>query len=249
MPFATLNDVRLYYKEQGEGQPVLLLHNYFGTLEVWSAQRDAFSRYYRVIIADARGHGRTLHPGGRLRLTDLAHDAAQLIRFLDIAPTHLVGSSLGAQTALHLAREEPHLVRTLAVIGPPHLTEPTTQTYMERVVEKTFPTNDRQLELEHRDQGPGHARSVLLKNFALDREEKPEDQIKALELAGGITCPTLVVGGDDDPVFPIRRALELAERIPDSELFILPHGGHFPHRTMPAVFNEVVLDFLRRRSP
>ncbi len=247
MPFATLNDVRLHYEEQGEGQPVLLLHNYFGTLEVWSAQREALSRCYRVIIADARGHGRTLHPGGRLRLTDLAHDAARLIRFLDVAPTHIVGSSLGAQTALHLAHEEPHLVQTLTVIGPPHLTEPTTQEYM-KGVEETFPTNERRLELEHRDQGPGHARSVLLRNFALDREERPDDQIKALELAGEIICPTLVVGGDNDPVFPIRRALELSERIPDSELFILPHGGHFPHRTMSAVFNEVVLDFLRRRS-
>jgi pimeloyl-ACP methyl ester carboxylesterase len=247
MPFATLNDVRLYYEEQGEGQPVLLLHNYFGTLEVWSAQREALSRYCRVIIADARGHGRTLHPGGRLRLTDLAHDAARLTRFLDVAPTHIVGSSLGAQTALHLAREEPHLVQTLTVIGPPHLTEPTAQGYMKRV-EETFSTNERRLELEHRDQGPGHARSVLLRNFALDREEKPEDQIKVLELAGAITCPTLIVGGDDDPVFPIRRALELSERIPNSELFILPHGGHFPHRAMPAVFNEVVLDFLRCRS-
>jgi pimeloyl-ACP methyl ester carboxylesterase len=247
MPFATLNDIRLYYEEQGEGQPALLLHNYFGTHEVWSAQREALGRYYRVIIADARGHGRTLHPGGRLQLTDAAHDAARLIRFLDVAPTHIVGSSLGAQTALHLAREEPHLVQTLTVIGPPHLTEPTTQEYMKRV-EEAFPTNERRLELEHRDQGPGHARSVLLKNFALDREERPGDQIEALELAGAITCPTLVVGGDGDPVFPIRRALELSERIPNSELFILPHGGHFPHRAMPAVFNEVVLDFLRRRS-
>src|SRR3712207_3687110 len=135
MPSATLNDVRLYYEEQGEGQPVLLLHNYFGTLEVWSTQREALSRHYRVIIADARGHGRTLHPGGRLRLTDLAHDAVQLIRLLDIAPTHLIGSSLGAQTALRLACEEPHLVRTLTVIGPPHLNEPTTQKYMKRVEE------------------------------------------------------------------------------------------------------------------
>jgi 3-oxoadipate enol-lactonase len=248
MPFATLDNVRLYYEEQGKGAPILLLHNYFGTLEVWSAQREALSRHYRVVITDARGHGRTLYPGGRLRLTDLAHDAIQLIRLLDIAPTHLIGSSLGAQTALRLAREEPHLVRTLTVIGPPHLTEPTTQRYMKRV-EETFPTNERRLELEHCNQGSGHTRSVLLRNFALDREERPEDQIKALELAGGIICPTLVVGGDDDPVFPIRRALELSERIPDSELFILPRGGHFPHRTMPAVFNEVVLDFLRRRSP
>jgi 3-oxoadipate enol-lactonase len=248
MPFATLDDVRLYFEEQGEGHPVLLLHNYFGTLEAWGAQREVLSRRYRVILADARGHGRTTYPGGRLRLADLADDAARFVRFLGIAPTHLVGSSLGAQMALHLAREQPSLIRTLTVVGPPHLAEPSTQVYMDNVVRESFPTNEERLERQHRHQGPGHARSVLRRNFALDREEVPSDQIESLELAGGISCPTLIVAGDDDPVFPTRRALELSERIPDSELCILPKGGHFPHRTMPDVFNEVLLGFLRRRS-
>ncbi len=245
MPFAALDNIRLYYEEQGEGQPVLLLHNYFGTLEVWSAQREILSRHYRVVVADARGHGRTLHPGGRLRVTDLAEDATQLIRFLGITPTHLVGSSLGAQTALHLARKQPHLVRTLTVIGPPYVTEPAAQDYMDRVVHEIFPRNEERLELEHRDQSPRHVRSVLIPNFALDRTEAPKDMMESLELAGRITCPTLIVCGDDDPVFPIQRARELSEKIPDSQLRIFPHGGHFPHRTMPGFFNEALLDFLR----
>lgn len=247
MPFATLNNVRLYYEEQGEGTPILLLHNYFGTLGVWTAQRQTLSHHYRVIVADARGHGRTLYPDGRLRLTDLANDTAQLIRFLDIAPTHLVGSSLGAQTALHLAREQPRLVRTLTVIGPPHLTEPAAQTYMDRVVHEIFPKDEQRLELEHEAQGPGHVRSVLLRNFELDKVEVPKDQVEVLELSGRISCPTLIVGGDDDPTFPPWRAVELSQRVPDSELCILPRGGHFPHRSRPDIFDQVLLDFLRRR--
>ena len=154
MPFATLDNTRLYYEEEGKGPPVLLLHNYFGTLEAWSGQREALSREYRVVIADARGHGRTTYPGGRLRLIDFADDIAQLIRFLDIAPTHLVGSSHGAKIGLHLAREEPHLVQTLTAADPPHLAEPTTQAYMERV-EEAFPTNEERLESGIRARWPG----------------------------------------------------------------------------------------------
>ncbi len=242
-----LDNTRLYYEEQGEGSPILFLHSYFGTLETWSAQREFLSRHYRVVVADARGHGRTQYPGGRLRLTDFADDIAQLMRFLGTAPAHLVGSSLGAQIGLHLAREEPRLVRTLSAVDPPHLSEPSTQAYMDHVAQE-FPANEERLESEHSGQPPGHVRSVLLENFMLDRKEIPRDQIEVVDLAGRIDCPTLVAGGDDDPVFPTRRALELWERIPDSELLILPRAGHFPYRTMPDVFNEVLLTFLRRRS-
>jgi len=247
MPFAELDNVRAYYEEQGEGPPVLLLHNYFGTLEAWHAQREALCRRYRVVAVDARGHGRTVHPGGRLQLKNMAGDAGQLIRLLGIAPVHLVGSSLGAQIGLHLAREEPRLVRTLSVVDPPHLDEASTLEYMDRVV-RQFPASEGRLEQEHAGQLPGHVRSLLLQNFALDREEIPRDQLEAVELAGSIVCPTLVVGGDDDPAFPARRALDLSERIPDSELLVLPRAGHFPHRAMPDVFNELLLGFLHRRS-
>jgi pimeloyl-ACP methyl ester carboxylesterase len=72
--------------------------------------------------------------------------------------------------------------------------------------------------------------------------------MKIIDLAESISCPTLIVGGDNDPVFPIRRALELWEKITGSELFILPRAGHFPHHTMPHVFNEVLLRFLHRWS-
>ena len=247
MPFATLDNTRLYYEEEGEGPPVLLLHNYFGTLEAWSAQREALGREYRVIVADARGHGRTTYPGGRLRLIDFADDIAQFIRFLGIAPAHIVGSSHGAKIGLHLAREKPRLVQTLAAVDPPHLAEPTAQAYMESV-EEAFPTNEERLDFEHAGQEPGHVRSVLLRNFMLDKEETPRDHAEAIELAGRISCPTLVVGGDNDPVFPVQRAVELWERIPDSELLVLPRAGHFPHQSSPEVFNELLLDFLRRRS-
>lgn len=248
MPFFRVDSVHLYYEEQGEGPAILFLHNYFGTLEVWSAQRETLSRQYHVVVADARGHGRTLSLKERLRVTNLAADAGQLLQFLGVAPAHVIGSSLGAQTALHLAREQPHLVRTLTVVGPPYLTEPTTQDYMDSVVHEIFPRTEERLEQEHREQDPGHVRSVLIPNFALDRKEVPKDMMESLELAGKISCPALIVCGDDDPVFPTQRAHELSDRIPDSELRIFPRGGHFPHRVMPDLFNEVLLDFLRRRS-
>jgi 3-oxoadipate enol-lactonase len=245
MPFVELDDILAHYEEEGEGPPVLLLHNYFGTLGSWDAQRKVLGERYRLVVTDARGHGRTTHPGGRLRLTDFAEDTAQLVRSLGIAPVHVVGSSLGAQVGLHLAREHPRLVRTLSAVGPPHLDEPSTRAYMDRTLQRLSAGETGH---ERPKRRTDEARSVLIHNFDLDRREIPGDQIASIQLAGAVTCPTLVVGGDDDPVFPVRRALELHDRIPESELLVLPRAGHLPHRTMPHVFNELMLGFLLRHA-
>ena len=246
MPYADTDTVRVYCEEQGQGDPVLLLHNYFGTIDAWLAQREPLGRRYRVIAADARGHGRTGYPGGRLRLAEFVADAIALIHTLGFAPAHLVGSSLGALTALQLAREQPGLVRTVTAIGPPYLAEPLTREYMDRVVRDTLPANRERWEREHRHQGEGHVVEVLVPNFERDWREQPVDQIEAVERAGEIRCPVLVAGGDNDPVFPLHRAVELAGRIPEGELLILPRAEHFPHRTQPGPFNRVLLDFLHR---
>ncbi len=245
MPWADTGAVTTYYESQGRGEPVLLLHNYFATLADWQSQRDALSRYYRVVACDLRGHGRTRF-SGRIRLTDVADDVAALIRRLDLGPVHLVGSSLGALAALTVARVHPDLVRTLVADGPPHLDEPTTWGYMERFVREGYGADPERWERAHPEQGPHHVRDVLVPNFLADREERPDDQLAAISLAGAIGAPTLVVGGDNDEVFPVRRAVALHERIPGSELCILPRAGHLPQRALPGVFNDLLLDFLRR---
>ena len=88
---------------------------------------------------------------------------------------------------------------------------------------------------------------MLRRNFTLDREERPEDWIQVLQFAREIARPTLIVGCDNDPVFPVRRALYLLERITDRELFVLLQR-HFLHRTMAGIFNEALLNLLRSHA-
>jgi pimeloyl-ACP methyl ester carboxylesterase len=64
-----------------------------------------------------------------------------------------------------------------------------------------------------------------------------------------IRVPTLVVGGDEDKVYPVQIARDLAKRIPGAELVIMKGAGHLPNIERPERFNEILLDFLKRRSP
>lgn len=248
MPYAQLESARIYYEVAGKGSPVLLLHNYFGTVAAWSAQHAALAERFHVIAADARGHGRSTYAGGRLRLRDAARDTAQLIEHLGLWPVHIVGSSLGALTGLAVARDRPELVRSLTAVGPPHLIEPACWKYMDRVIYQIFPADEARWEADHQQHDTHHVRDVLIPNFLHDRIEQPADQIEAVQRAGAITCPTLIALGDNDPVFPLARALDLCQRIAGAELFVLPRGGHLPHRAKPAIFNQVLLDFLTRHA-
>lgn len=246
MPQMQLKDASIYYEELGQGPTILLLHSYFATVTFWEPQRDALAADYRLILPDLRGHGRSTFEGGRLRLSDMVSDMIHLIDRLGIEPAYLIGSSLGAQIGLTLARQQPGLVRTLIAIAPPHLDEPGCRAYMDQVVNERFPADEERWERPHRHQGSHHVRDVLLPNFARDRDEQPADQLDAVRLAGAIHIPTLVMGGDDDPVFPLQRAVALQGRIAGSELCVLPRAGHFPNRTMPGIVNEVLTHFLRR---
>lgn len=247
LPYLDAAPVRIYYEQEGHGSLILLLHNYFGTHAVWAAQRTPLRRQFRTTAVDLRGHGRSLY-AGRLRLVDLIADVVRLIEDVSDTRVHVVGCSLGALVGLGIARDRPDLVHTLTVIAPPHLTEPTCRAYMSRVIAETFPANAEQWEEDHRYQGPHHVRQVLIPNFAQDRDEPPPDQQEVITQASRIACPTLVVGGDNDPVFPVRRAVELGERVSGAELCILPRAGHLPHRTQPDLVNAVLLAFLERRA-
>jgi pimeloyl-ACP methyl ester carboxylesterase len=64
-----------------------------------------------------------------------------------------------------------------------------------------------------------------------------------------IRVPTLVVGGDEDKVYPVQIARDLAKRIPGAELVIMKGAGHLPNIERPERFNEILLEFLQRHNP
>ena len=82
-------------------------------------------------------------------------------------------------------------------------------------------------------------RKTLVASVAQDRNAPIEN----------IQVPTLVVGGDEDKVYPVKIARDLAQRIPGAELVIMKGAGHLPNIERPERFNEILLDFLKRRSP
>src|SRR5579871_4695796 len=120
MPYIDLNDIRLYYEEQGSGWPIVLLHGGTGTIDSdsgWRHPRPILAQHYRTISIEHRGHGRTDNPAERITYEMIADDVSTLIERLEIAPAHMAGMSDGGIAALHIAMTRPELVRSLVCVG------------------------------------------------------------------------------------------------------------------------------------
>jgi pimeloyl-ACP methyl ester carboxylesterase len=104
MPYAAVNDIRMYYEEAGLGTPLVLLHGATGAIDFhragWGGLLSRFAERYRAIHLEHRGHGRTRNPAGRLSYTQIADDVCVFIEQQGLAPAHVAGVSDGGIVAL-----------------------------------------------------------------------------------------------------------------------------------------------------
>lgn len=123
MPELTANGLRYYYVDEGQGQPVLLLHGFPDTSSLWRSQIAALSDAgYRAIAPDLRGRGRTERPPHveDYALSLVVRDLAALLDGLGVERAHVVGHDWGAAVAWVFAALLPARVDHLVAISVPH---------------------------------------------------------------------------------------------------------------------------------
>lgn len=117
MPFAQVNDISMFYTDEGEGSPVLLVHGWSCDGSDWAWQTPALKAAgYRCIVPDLRGHGRTTVTEEGYTPKNYAHDLAELLRQLGTGPVVAIGHSMGGATVVALAVEHPECVRAVVPV-------------------------------------------------------------------------------------------------------------------------------------
>lgn len=252
MPYATVNDLTMYYEEHGQPDgtpPLVLLHGFTDAADMWTFQLADFGAHYRLIVPELRGHGRTNNPGGRAAMNQrqFARDIIGLCRALGIEQAAFCGESTGAMLQLTLGLEAPELARAHILAGGTYFYSDELRTWWRRQTPETIVTDTAVAQRRHTALGPDHWRSVAEAFIALGTHAHGEDFPEPGELRA-ISAPTLIVHGDRDFFFPIEVPGELYRLLPDAELCILPSTGHGPPVERPEWFNAIVLDFLARRT-
>lgn len=115
--YVDVNGLNTYYEVHGRGEPLILMHGGFCTVETFAKMLPGLAEHYRVFVPERRGHGRTPDVDGPYTYQAMAADTTGFMQALGIESAHLVGYSDGANTALIVAMERPDLVRKLVSIG------------------------------------------------------------------------------------------------------------------------------------
>ncbi|AWR99615.1 alpha/beta fold hydrolase [Metallosphaera hakonensis] len=115
MPIVELSDVDLYYRQVGEGEPIVLIHHLAGSVESWEFVEEYLSSKYRIITYDLRGHGKSSVPPLTYTIEEHAKDLSRLLDYLGIDEPILIGHSIGSLIAMEYALRRP--VKKLVLIG------------------------------------------------------------------------------------------------------------------------------------
>ncbi len=249
---------RFYYEIHGDGDPLVLIHGLGSSTRDWELQLPAFSKYFKVISLDLRGHGRSAKSAGPYSMAMFADDTARLIKELDAGPAHILGISLGGMVAFQLALDYPDLIRSLLIVNSspdmvPRTLQQKTAIWQRLIItrllgmrkmgqvlgERFFPRPD-QTDLKE----------IFIGRWAENDKAAYLEAMKAVvgwsvaDKLGEISCPTLVIGADGD-YFPTREKEIYSSKIPGAELVIVKDSMHALPAEKPEEFNRIVTDFLR----
>lgn len=247
MSYVDAAGLNTYYEVRGTGDPVVMLHGGFATIETWDAQAAALSERYQVFLPERRGHGRTPDVEGPLSYENMASDTAAFIEALGIGPAHLIGWSDGASVGLYVALHRPELVRKVIAMGAPAWLEgytPKTRAAAQNLSLDDFPPSMIEAHRNLSPDGPDHLPIVFEKIKAL----WPSGPNMTADELRRITAPTLVILGDDD-VLTIEHAATMAATLPDAQLAVVPGTDHGLLFEKPDLVSRLFLDFLADEQP
>ena len=108
--YASVNNLDMYYEIHGAGEPLLLLHGQFASIEMFSKILPALAQSRRVVAVEQQGHGRTADIDRPLRFEQMADDTAALLEQIGIDTADVYGYSTGGWVALQLAVRHPAMV-------------------------------------------------------------------------------------------------------------------------------------------
>ena len=225
-------DIHLHYTEKGAGRPLVLLHGNGEDGGCFRAQLDAFSKEYRVIAPDTRGHGQSPRGDAPFTIRQFAEDLRGFLDELGLERVDLLGFSDGGNTALVFALRYPERVGRLILNGA-NLDERGVKPWVQLPIRLGYRIASRAAKRD-----PKAARNAEMLKLMIGEPNVPTSELARIQ------SPTLVIAGTRDMIRRSHTRL-IAASIPGAWLVLLP-GGHFIAYRRPDEFNRAVEEFLRR---
>jgi pimeloyl-ACP methyl ester carboxylesterase len=216
----------------------VLIHGYGVSGYIWQRTLPYLARKHQVFLLDLPGHGRTrLTRDWRLR--EMAPLLICWLREMRLPPVVLMGQSMGGAIALHLTANAPELVERLILVSSAGLPlQADLPALVSRSAGSIF------------QPGNGGFPLPMLRDTLAPRPRVWWQTAQEMVVSdfrpeiAEIKHPTLIIWGERDLLFPLDLGHALHRALPEAAFVTLPQSGHRPMLTEPAVFSQIVLDFL-----
>lgn len=250
----------LNFKEQGQGQPVVLIHGLFGSLDNLGLLARPLSEQYRVISVDLRNHGASFH-SDEMSYPAQAADLLALLDRLELEQVAIVGHSMGGKVGMQLAKLAPTRVAKLVVadIAPvayPHARHQNVFAGLNATLKQAPQSRSEAEAILAQHIEIAGVRQFLLKSFAKAghgwgwRFNVPALERNYANIIGWPDAqsrfdgPALFIkGGDSDYMQPEHTETVMAQ-FPAAKARVIAGTGHWLHAEKPVLFNKLVVDFL-----
>lgn len=262
---ASVNGIEMAYSIHGEGEPLVLLMGFGADGGVWELHLNEYQKHFKCIVIDNRGVGLTSQPKGPYSTAMMADDVAELMDHLNIPQAKVAGISMGGAIAQELALRHPQKVERLCLIATwAKFNNYATTVYENLKKIRSQCSLDAFMELLQLwifappfYEGEGNLATLQegQKGYAAQPSPQTQDGFEgqldacighdAVDRLGEITCPTLVVVGDQDIFTPFEFSRLIHEKIPGSNLLVLPGTGHVCHWESIEIFNPKTAEFLK----
>jgi 3-oxoadipate enol-lactonase len=253
---------RIAVETDGSGDDVLLIHGLGGTSNVWMPLMPTLMRH-RTVRPDLPGSGRSSRVEGPLTIDRYVQAMLRVCAALHVERAHVVAHSMGTIVAFHLAATMPQLVRSLALFGPllspPDAARPGLRARGEKARGEGEVGMQAIADTIVQSAISGDTRARQPAAVAMVREslmrQCPDGYARSCDALAGaqpadpahITCPTLMVTGDEDAIAPPQAVRLIGERISGARVEILPRCGHWTTIERPGECNEALKRFYARR--
>jgi pimeloyl-ACP methyl ester carboxylesterase len=238
------------FVEEGEGQPLVLLHGLFGALSNFVDLVEYFKRHYKVVV-----------PMLPLFELDILHTSVgglakfvnRFIESRNYRNVHLLGNSLGGHVALIHVLKNPERIKSIILTGSSGL--------FESAMGDTYPKRGDYDYIKKKTELTFYEPKIASKELVDEVYEIVNNRIKAIKIIAlaksairnnlgeelnQIKQPTLLIWGNNDGITPPFVGREFQRLIPHSELHFIDKCGHAPMMEVPAEFNEILHQFLTK---
>lgn len=251
--YAPVNGMEMYYEIHGEGEPLIMIHGAFMTLDMFGELLPVLAENRKVIAVELQGHGRTKDIDQPIRYKSLAQDIIALIDHLELDKPDVLGYSLGGGTALQAGIQAPEKINKLLLISMAYQHEG----WRTELIESMKEMNVEQLEgtpmhQAYMNTAPNPEDWPILfdKLIELDTEHHYDwtNEVQQLEI------PIQIIAGDSDSVI-LQHVLDMfvhmggdvdgmAHGMPNVQLAVLPGTTHVSAITKTDLLIPMITEFL-----